>query len=74
MKEEARSITANCNIKLFGKLEDPTQTKDFFEKTVGSSIVTEVSGYQRPQGGGLHYKSYNECQRSGPCAVFIMML
>lgn len=55
VKEEARSITANCNIKLFGKLEDPTQTKDFFEKTVGSSIVTEVSGYQRPQGGGLHY-------------------
>lgn len=54
VKEEARSITANCNIKLFGKLEDPTQTKDFFEKTVGQAIVTEVSGFQRggPQGGG----------------------
>ena len=50
VKEEARSITANCNIKLFGKLEDPTQTKDFFEKTVGSSIVTEVSGFNRGQG------------------------
>lgn len=47
VKEEARSITANCNIKLFGKLEDPTQTKEFFEKTVGSSYVTEVSGYSR---------------------------
>src|SRR5690606_8050641 len=52
VKEEARSITANCNIKLFGKLEDPTQTKDFFEKTVGQAIVTEVSGYQRGPGGG----------------------
>lgn len=45
VKEEARSIAANCNIKIFGKLEDPTQTKEFFEKTVGSSFVTEVSGF-----------------------------
>lgn len=52
VKEEARSITANCNIKLFGKLEDPTQTKEFFEKTVGTALVTEVSGFARPQGGG----------------------
>lgn len=54
VKEEARSITANCNIKLFGKLEDPTQTKDFFEKTVGSALVTEVSGYARS--GGRQYQ------------------
>ena len=45
VKEEARSITANCNIKIFGKLEDPTQTKEFFEKTVGQAIVTQVSGF-----------------------------
>ena len=38
IKEEARSITANCNIKIFGKLEDPTQTKDFFDKTVGQAL------------------------------------
>lgn len=50
VKEEARSITANCNIKLFGKLEDPTQTKEFFEKTVGQAMVTEVSGFQRTPG------------------------
>jgi hypothetical protein len=57
VKEEARSITANCNIKLFGKLEDPTQTKDFFEKTVGQSYVTEVSGFSRGQQGqgGANY-------------------
>jgi len=49
VKEEARSITANCNIKIFGKLEDPTQTKEFFEKTVGQAIVTEASGYEKGQ-------------------------
>ncbi len=43
VKEEARSITANCNLKIFGKLEDPTDTKDFFEKTVGETFVTEAS-------------------------------
>jgi intracellular multiplication protein IcmO len=61
VKEEARSITANCNIKLFGKLEDPTQTKDFFEKTVGTSLVTEVSGFQRGSGqGGGGGASYSD--------------
>jgi len=54
VREEAQSITANCNIKLFGKLEDPTETKDFFEKTVGSAMVTEVSGFQM-SGGGSNY-------------------
>ena len=54
VKEEARSIAANCNIKIFGKLEDPTQTKEFFEKTVGSSFVTEVSGFQTEAGSMSH--------------------
>lgn len=50
VKEESRSIAANCNIKIFGKLEDPTQTKEFFEKTVGSSYVAEVSGFASEAG------------------------
>jgi intracellular multiplication protein IcmO len=57
VKEEARSITANCNIKLFGKLEDPTSTKEFFEKTVGQAMVTEVSGFERDKSGGSGYSS-----------------
>ena len=52
VKEEARSITANCNIKSFGKLEDPTQTMEFFEKTVGSAMVVESSGFQMSGGRG----------------------
>ena len=51
VREEANSITANCNIKIFGKLEDPTETKEFFDKTVGEAYVTEVSGFQ--MSGGL---------------------
>lgn len=62
VREEARSITANCNVKLFGKLEDPTQTKEFFENTVGQAIVTEVQGFQTT--GGLS-KSYTDTQSAG---------
>ncbi|MGH1456223.1 MAG: TraM recognition domain-containing protein [Alphaproteobacteria bacterium] len=61
VREEAQSITANCNIKLFGKLEDPTETKDFFEKTVGSAMVTEVSGFQT-SGGSM---SYHDTKQAG---------
>lgn len=50
VREEANSITANCNIKLFGKLEDPTETKEFFEKTVGTAFVTEVGGFESAAG------------------------
>ncbi|MAI61959.1 MAG: type IV secretion protein IcmO [Micavibrio sp. TMED27] len=61
VREEANSITANCNIKIFGKLEDPTETKEFFEKTVGSALVTEVSGFQ--MSGGT--KTYLDTQQAG---------
>jgi intracellular multiplication protein IcmO len=61
VREEANSITANCNIKIFGKLEDPTETKEFFEKTVGQAIVTEVSGFQTSGGS----KSYHDTKQAG---------
>lgn len=63
VKEEARSITANCNIKIFGKLEDPTQTKEFFEKTVGSSMVMEASGFQLA--GDRQMGSYTDTKQAG---------
>ena len=64
IKEEARSITANCNIKIFGKLEDPTQTKDFFEKTVGQAIVTELSGYQKAASSPILAGGYSDTQNA----------
>ncbi len=45
VKEEARSITANCNLKIFGKLEDPTQTREFFENTVGMATISKAGGH-----------------------------
>jgi intracellular multiplication protein IcmO len=63
VKEEARSIAANCNIKIFGKLEDPTQTKEFFEKTVGTAFVTEVSGFMS-QAGSMT-RSYMDTHQAG---------
>lgn len=63
VKEEANSIVANCNIKIFGKLEDPTETKDFFEKTVGTVFVTEVQSFQMSGGGSTG--SYLDTKTAG---------
>lgn len=48
-KEEAASIGANTNIKICMKLEDPTDTWDFFMKTAGESYVTHVDSFQVDQ-------------------------
>ncbi len=45
-KEEAASIGANTNIKICMKLEDPTDTWDFFNKTAGEAYVTNVREFQ----------------------------
>jgi len=45
-KEEAASIGANTNIKICMKLEDPTETWDFFAKTAGEAYVTKVDSFQ----------------------------
>ncbi len=63
VKEEARSITANCNIKIFGKLQDPTQTREFFENHIGNDYVAKVSSYQLT--GGMSTGSYKDTQQVG---------
>lgn len=45
-KEEAASIGANTNIKICMKMEDPTDTWEFFNKTAGETYATSVSGFQ----------------------------
>ncbi|MCB1826932.1 MAG: TraM recognition domain-containing protein [Coxiellaceae bacterium] len=52
-KEEAASIGANTNIKICMKLEDPTETWDFFMKGAGESYVTQVESFQVDQGSVL---------------------
>lgn len=53
-KEEAASIGANTNIKICMKLEDPTDTWDFFHKTAGESYVTKVDSFQTNAGSMLN--------------------
>ena len=56
-KEEAASIGANTNIKICMKLEDPTETWDFFMKSAGESYVTQVENFQVDTGSVLgNYK------------------
>lgn len=50
-KEEAMSTVANCNIKIFMKLEDPKDTFDLFQKLVGEAYVTNVGGFQANTSG-----------------------
>lgn len=58
VKEEARSITANCNIKIFGKLQDPTQTREFFENQIGKDYVARLSSFELH--GGMSTGSYKD--------------
>lgn len=44
-KEEAESVIANTKFKEALAMEDSEKTADFFLKTAGKAIVTEVSGY-----------------------------
>lgn len=53
-KEEAASIGANTNIKICMKLEDPTDTWEFFQKTAGESYVTKVDSFQTNAGSLLN--------------------
>ena len=43
--EEAASTIGNCNIKIFMKLEDPTDTYDLFRQSAGEALVSKTSGY-----------------------------
>ena len=59
-KEEAASTVANCNIKIFMKLEDPKETYDLFHKLVGQAYVTNVGGYNVNSGG--MFGGYSDAQ------------
>ncbi|MCP8352370.1 TraM recognition domain-containing protein [Candidatus Synchoanobacter obligatus] len=48
-KEEAASIGANTNIKICMKLEDPTDTWEFFMKGAGEAYVSTVDSFNANQ-------------------------
>ena len=43
--EEAISTIGNCNVKIFMKLEDPTDTFDLFKQSVGEALVSKTGGF-----------------------------
>ena len=62
VKEEARSMAANCNIKIFGKLQDPTQTREYFENQIGNTYIIKTSGYQLK--GGMSTGGFYDTQQA----------
>jgi intracellular multiplication protein IcmO len=48
VKQEAQSILGNCKLKIFGKIEDPMDTKKFFSEHVGTDWVVEAKGLSAP--------------------------
>lgn len=50
MAEEAVSTIGNCNIKIFMKVEDPTETFDLFKQSVGEALVAKTSGFNNNTG------------------------
>ncbi|MGB9153620.1 MAG: TraM recognition domain-containing protein [Alphaproteobacteria bacterium] len=45
IKAEAKSIVGNCNLKILGRIEDPTETKEFVTRHGGGALVMETKGY-----------------------------
>lgn len=45
-REETLAIFGSSNLKILGKLEDPTDTYDLFSKLAGEAYVTELDGYE----------------------------
>lgn len=46
-REEATSIIANCNLKIFMKVEDPGETFELFKKTAGQVLVEALKSKER---------------------------
>ncbi len=50
MTEEALATIGNCNIKIFMKVEEPDDTAQLFEKSVGQALVSGTTGFSQNQG------------------------
>ncbi len=48
VKQEAKSIVGNCNLKILGRIEDPTDTKEFVTRHGGTAWVMETKGFSAP--------------------------
>ncbi len=48
VKTESKSIVGNCNLKLYGRIEDPTDTMDFIAKHTQNDYVMETTSMKAP--------------------------
>jgi intracellular multiplication protein IcmO len=48
VKQEAKSIMANCNLKIYGRIEDPLDTMDFIAKHTQNDYVMETTSMKAP--------------------------
>jgi intracellular multiplication protein IcmO len=51
IKTAAKSIVGNCNLKILGRIEDPTETKDFVQKHGGMAYTMETKGFSANANG-----------------------
>ena len=61
-KEETLAIIGSSNFKIFGKVEDPTDTYDLIEKLAGEAYVSVVGGYNQDINGVGGYRGSDEAR------------
>lgn len=61
-KEETLAIIGSSNFKVFGKVEDPTDTYDLIEKLSGEAYVSVVGGYNQDMSGVGGYRGSDEAR------------
>ena len=58
-REESTSIIANCNLKIFMKVEDPGETFKLFRETAGQVLVEKQSSKERDLGSLSQHSYYD---------------
>lgn len=61
-KEETLAIIGSSNFKVFGKIEDPTDTFDLVNKLAGEAYVSVVTGYEQDINGFGGFKGNQEAR------------
>jgi len=61
-KEETLAIISNSNIKIFGKIEDPTDTYDLVQKLAAEAYVSVVDGYEQDIDGLGGYRGAQQAR------------
>jgi len=61
-KEETLAIVGSSNFKVFGKVEDPTDTYELIERLAGEAYVSVVDGYNQDMNGVGGYRGSQDAR------------